>query len=272
MALKAILDTLEGVDEPFKTLYTEREGKFLLTGIEGVKTDADVARVTTALQAEKNAAKELKAQLASFTALGELPDLQSRLDRIAELEAAAGGKLDEAGIEKIAEARLKTRIAPVERELTKAQQIAAERQAVIDGFIQKEKSRAIHDAARSAAVASKVLAEATEDVLLLAERVLEVTDDGKVVTKDGVGVTPGLPAEAWLADMQSKRPHWWPASVGGGARGSNGGGTFSNNPFSGEHWNMTEQGKVLRENPARAEQMAKAAGTSIGGPRPATKG
>lgn len=36
-----------------------------------------------------------------------------------------------------------------------------------------------------------------------------------------------------------------------------------NNPFSKEHFNLTEQGRILKENPDRAKALAKAAGVSI---------
>jgi hypothetical protein len=111
---------------------------------------------------------------------------------------------------------------------------------------------------------------AIDDAVILAERQLEVLDDGNVVTKDKVGVTPGLDPLAWLQEMQSKRPHWWAPSQGGGAGGNRGGGNdFTGpNPFSNEHWNMTAQGKLVMTDPKKAEKMATAAGTSIGGMRP----
>jgi hypothetical protein len=77
----------------------------------------------------------------------------------------------------------------------------------------------------------------------------------------------------WLTEMQAKRPHWWGTTSGGGSRGNNGSGgpPSGNNPFSREHWNMTEQGKLIRTNRVRAEQLAKSAGTKIGGGMPALK-
>jgi hypothetical protein len=103
-----------------------------------------------------------------------------------------------------------------------------------------------------------------DDVLMLGERVFEVTDDGAVVTRDGVGVTPGIAADIWLSEMQDKRPHWWPASTGGGANGGSGNNNFAKNPFSREHWNLTEQGQAIRTDRAKADRMAQAAGTKIG--------
>ncbi|QFR59625.1 hypothetical protein P6F33_gp24 [Pseudomonas phage Quinobequin-P09] len=97
---------------------------------------------------------------------------------------------------------------------------------------------------------------------------LEVNEEGKVVTRDGVGVTPGIDATVWLTEMQSKKTHWWGPSQGGGAGGNRSGSGGGANPWSADGWNMTEQGRILKENRSRAEQMAKSAGTTIGGPRP----
>ena len=98
----------------------------------------------------------------------------------------------------------------------------------------------------------------------------EINDEGLVLTRDKiVGVTPGIAPEIWLSEMQEKRPHWWPTSTGGGAGGGKGDGGFDKNPWSGDHWNLTSQAHAIRENKAKAERMATAAGTSIGGVRPA---
>ena len=92
------------------------------------------------------------------------------------------------------------------------------------------------------------------------------------MVKEGLQSSQGLGPKDWLADIQKTRPHWWPESEGGGAGGNRSGtGSFANNPFSLEHWNLTEQGKITVSDHARAEQLAKAAGTTIGGGKPAPK-
>jgi hypothetical protein len=126
-----------------------------------------------------------------------------------------------------------------------------------------------------ACVKSKVVDEARADVIMLANQVFEVGDDGKTVqTKENpYGVTLGLSPEVFLGEMQDKRPHWWPTSVGGGAQGSgNTFGTGAGNPWANDTWNMTKQGEYVRANGLdKAEQMAKAAGTTIGGRKPEPK-
>ncbi|WP_044156040.1 hypothetical protein [Escherichia coli] len=98
--------------------------------------------------------------------------------------------------------------------------------------------------------------------------VFEVGEDGSVVTKDGVGVTPGLKPEAWLSDMKERRPHWWPAWQGAGSRGGRGGPGGGDNRFTAGAWGVTEQGKIASADPAKAERLAKAAGTTLGGAKP----
>lgn len=269
MGLKAVVDTLDDVEEPFRTLYQERNGKFEITGIEGMKTQADVDRLQTALTKERNDHKSVKdkfAPLANF----DVTEVLGKLDRFGELEEAAKGKLDDAKIDELVSKRISSKLGPVERERETYKAQLTEAQGKLQEYAARETQRTIFDKIRDAATSAKILPEALDDALLLAERVFEVTEDGRVVTKDNVGVTPGIDASVWFNELQTKRPHWWGPSVGGGASGSKTPGG-QNNPWSAEHWNMTEQGKILQTNRSRAEQLAKSAGTSIGGPRPAAR-
>ena len=268
MTIKAIYSSNEEIPEKYIDLYEEKDGAFRLIKIEGLKTDADVARVTVALDKEKKEHLESKKKFETFLGGKKPEEVQALLDRIPELEAAAAGKLDEEKINQVVEARLKTKIAPIERERDQMRALNAELEGKVGEFTAKEKQRKIHDTVRDAAVKMKVLDTAQEDVLMLAERMFEINEDGTITAKDGVGVTPGVAPEVWLTEMQQKRPHWWPASNGGGAKGSGAGGGFANNPWSGEHWSLTEQGKVVNTlGMEKATQMAKSVGVDINNPR-----
>jgi hypothetical protein len=273
MAIKAIVDKIDDIPEQYRDLYTEKNGKFELTGVEGVKTQADVERIQAGLVKERNEHKATK-QLLSAWGDRKPDEVLAILDRVPELEAAAAGKVDENKINQMVETRVGSKLAPVQRQVTTLSQQLAERDQIITGYKQKEITRAVHDNVRAAISGAKGFqGSAAEDALMLAERMFEVGEDGKVITKEGVGVTPGVDAVVWLTEMQQKRPHWWGPTEGGGSGGSGrpGGGGSGDNPWSHAGWNMTKQGQVYRENPARAEQMAKAAGTTIGGGRPAAK-
>jgi hypothetical protein len=84
-----------------------------------------------------------------------------------------------------------------------------------------------------------------------------------------VGCTPGIDPVTWFTEILPKRPHWQGPSVGGGAGGNRGGGSFDGaNPWTAESWDMTKQGAMYRQDPAKAAKMAESAGTSIGGAKP----
>lgn len=274
MALKAVLDTLDGLDEHVAALYTQRGDKFEIAveipGIEGIKSFTDFANLNKALQKERADHRAVKDR---FAPLGDRKpeEILTILDRVPELELKAAGALDETKLETIVNGRITAKLAPVERELQTAREALLTSQATIQGYQQKEVQRTIGDSVRSASSKSHVVESAVEDVTLLAERVFTLDETGKVVTKENVGCTPGISPEVWLNEMQSKRPHWWGPSGGGGAAGAGGQRQFTNNPWTNENWNLTEQGKILMENASRADQLAKSAGTTVGGKRPAGK-
>lgn len=274
MALEAIHKAIEDIPEQYRDLYSERNGQFELTGIAGVKTQADVDRLSVSLQKERDDHKGTKTK---FQVWGDLDyeETVSKLDKIPELEAAAKeGGIDEEKMNELVEGRIKTRMAPMERENITLKTALDESNGIVGDFRAKETKRTIHDSVREACIETKVLDTAQEDALFLAERMFEVReDDGLVVTKDGVGVTPGIRAADWLTEMQQKRPHWWPASQGGGA-GGGGAGSFGpgNNPWSAENWNVTEQSKYVKEHGGeKAAQAAKSAGSYVGSIHPPAK-
>lgn len=83
-------------------------------------------------------------------------------------------------------------------------------------------SEKVDSALRSAFEKSGAGREHEEDFLLLARGLFEVDEKGGVRTrKDAPNTLPGIDPAAWIvAELQSKRPHYWPTSVGGGARGA----------------------------------------------------
>ena len=269
MGLAVIVDKLDDVDEKFHELYTERDGKFTLTGIDGMKTQGDIDRLTTSLNKERDEHKLTKEKA---TVWGDLDyeETVGKLDRIKELETAAEGKLDEEKINELVEGRISSKLSPVQRELEKAQKERdelAQKNATLE---EKDRIRRIHNAVRAAAVESGVRDTAVLDATDLSERCFEINEEGNVVVRDNIGYTPGVDAVTWLTEVQDKRPHWWGESSGGGGKGSKNK-NLGNNPFTAEHWNLTEQGRLVTADRAKAENMAKSAGTTIGGAKPATK-
>ena len=265
MPLSAIMDSLDGLSEDIAALYTEKDGKFELTGITGVKTAADVQRVQRALDHEKSNHQATKDSLGAW---GDLKhdEVIVQLDRIPELEAAAKGKLDEAQIEEIVERRvqgtLRSQLAPLERQLatvTKERDTALEENT---GFRKRETRRTIQDAVGAVLREAKVIEHAREDALLQAERIFKVSQDdatGQTLISSDDGTTP----KDWILDIQAKnaKPHWWGPTSGGGANPGKHGAASGDNPWAKDSWNLTRQGAILREKGREhADRLAKAAG------------
>jgi hypothetical protein len=275
--LTASYDKQEDIPETagFRELFTEKNGKWELTGITGIKTQADVDRVQVSLTKERDDHKATKTSLAVWGDL-EHDDVLAKLDKYPDLEAAAAGKLDDAAIEEIVvrrvEGTLKSKLSPLERANKALEKSNGELTLTNAGFVAADTKRTVTDAMRKATKKAKILPEAEDDVLMYSG-MFEISDDGSVVTRDGVGVAPGLDADAWLGEIQERKPHWWPASQGGGARGTGGGSGFQGkNPWTAEGWNMTEQGKLLKDKGKEyADRMAAAAGTTVGGLKPKEK-
>lgn len=270
MAFKMILDSLEGLPEEVAKEYVEQDGKYVIQ-VEGMKTQEDVNRVQNALTAERNAHAELKNKVKTTFGDEKFEVIREKLDKLPELEAIAEGKLDETKITTIVESRLKAKTAPLERQLETFKNENTALKSQVQAYETKEKGRTIADQIRAEAQKAKMLEGAIEDAVFLGSSVMELQDDGVAVVKAATPFTEGLSAKDFVAQLQEKKPHWWGPSAGGGAGGNRGGPSAANNPFSHEHWNLTQQGKLINSDRARAEQLAKAAGTTIGGKRPAPK-
>lgn len=265
-------DSIDAVPEAFRPLYEEQDGKAVLSGVNGLKTQADVDRVQEALRKERNDHSEAQR---SIKAWGDLkPDeVRSQLDRIQELEAAAEGKIDDDKINQIVESRLGQKTGPLQRQL---EGLAEERDTFKNQYesLQNELvKRDRNDSVRSIAQEMKVHSTAIPDIEMAASYMLEQTEDGQFITKDGIsGVTPGLDVKGFMREMQKTRPHWWPASEGGGAQGAGAGGFGGQNPWSADNWNFTEQSRIMQEQGREvADRMARAAGTKVGGGKPVSR-
>jgi len=258
-AIAGVVDSLDDVPEALHTEYVQQGDKYVLQ-VTGMKPQAEFDVLQRTHNTVKTELSGLKTKIRDTFGDEKFEDVRTKLDRIPELEATQG-TLDDEKINTIVEARVRTKVAPIERERDTFRTRVGELEGTVGELTTKEKKRLIRDKAREAGTAAKLRPEAMEDFLLLAETVLEVRDDdNEVVVKDGTGFTAGVQPAVLLSDLQPKRPHWWGDSSGGGASGNRGGGSPSTNPFSFAGWNLTAQGQLMETDPAKAEQMAKAAG------------
>lgn len=290
MALRAEYDSLEDVPEVHRELYGERGGKYVVTGIDGIKTQADVDRVLEGAKKEREEHKATKARFGAWSSLRshegtpfEKPeDVQALLDQFPTLKLAAdaGGSKSAEVVKAQVEAEAKRLEAKYGKQLSErdTKYTAAEqriqrlentqRKTFVEQYVQK---------AVAESKIGKIKPGAIEDVLMYAERHLvpieERDDDGNLVfkdvrTKSNAGVTEDVDVNAWLSEMQGRKSHWYEESEGGGSgpkgRGGPGGGV---NPWAKGSWDVTAQGAYFRAHGAeRAAARAKEAGSFLGAP------
>jgi len=277
--LKPELDKLDELDKAFHSLYTERSGKWVLTGVDGY-TPEDRERVNKALDGERRNASKYHNELKAWkTPFGDRKpeDIQAELDKIEEYKLAAKGKLDESAIEERVKARLDGATKPLQRKLEEAATERAKAEARVKAYEQAEERAAIRAAIQKEALASNALPESYADgggLLAVLEGQLkvevEVTQDadgnpvrklGKVVSRDGATELPKL-----LQQVQSTQGYFWGTSKGGGAgsRGGPGAGpVVKGNPWAKDTRNLTEQMRISRENPQLADRYKREAGVSV---------
>lgn len=223
MAIKCVLDSLDGVHEDLIPHYVKKADKFELQ-LEGARTQGDVDRLQASLVQEREFSKGLKA---FKEACGEhkAEEVAALLQSIPELKvmAEAGGKkFDQTQFD----AMITSRLTPVQAELAKAKQTIAERDAAIVQRDNADRRRAVHDAVRLAAVGAEVIPQAYANehgsLMLLADKLFTVDATGAVVVgKDASNAfIEGTLLKDALPVLLDQHPYLRPPSQGGGAGGS----------------------------------------------------
>jgi len=250
--LKAEYANKDEVPAAHAELYSERGGKWVLSGIEGVKTQADVDALATVVRKEREARAEMERKAKRFEALGERDpeELLKALDELEQLRDHAGGKdkEDDAALQR----RLAREINPLKRDLEREKAARQKAEADLASVAAQLKRNTVERALQEAALAAKVRPEAIADILRHQDE-FEI-DGGKVRTRNG------LEPDVWLSDLKSTRPHYWPGSVGGGASGASGAGAAGGGGFAKDRLNLTEMARMMAKDPAKADQLAQQAG------------
>ena len=120
---------------------------------------------------------------------------------------------------------------------------------------------------RAMAAASKagVIPEAMDVVKMLAKSQWQLEDGEPVLRdKDGnivTGKQGALTFEEWAAEqLRESHPYIFPQPKGSNAPGNNGSGGTKSNPWAKDSFNLTEQGRIAREDPAKADRLRAEAG------------
>ena len=270
MPIKAVItqEEYEALDEARQEEYSASQDGRYYADLEDVDDHPSVQGLRNALDRWKRVAgssdpRSLKKRLDEATSIresfGELdPEEAHRaIERLEELESGEGDKDRKAEIERIREG--------LESKYSKQ---IEEKDVVINRLTASVEDREVNQALDSAIGSLPLLEGVQKGVkhLLLAKGPKVVWEEGEprgVFTGElGDEIDVATFVEAWSKTDEAKAYMRPSGNNGSGASGNRGGGGGSrgDNPWHPDTRNLTEQGKIQRENPALAKQLKAAAG------------
>lgn len=256
MALKAIVESLDGVPEALQEHYTEKDGKFYLDA-EGVE---DVSGLKSALQKERENRKTLSQQLEEFKAkIGDLDPEKAReaLKKLDEMESKK--LLDEGEFEKLLEKRISQAKKDHENQVTALNKKLEERESELQTVNGRLSELVIDQTASQALLKAGAREDALPFLLREARDVYKMKDGQPVpVDKDGntvYGSDPSkpMPFNEWAGNVLKEHPFLSKPSTGSGATNTTQGrgGEFT---ISAEEARDFSKFEALQEAAAKAGQ------------------
>lgn len=275
MPLKAVVEKLDDVAAELHALYIERDGKFVLdVEQDSIREHPNVVALSNALARQKDDNRKAKERIAELEAkIKGLPEdfdpteVEALKEKIAELEAAADGdpkskekqQKDAARLREMLDQKMAAERKRWETEKAELQRQIADKSARIAKLLVDNGLDAAMDGANIDPKYRKAVRAMLRDQVKVVDR-----DDGSSVAVVETDLDPELALDRFVADWsQSDDGRIYVGTPKGGGAGGGGGGATTKNPWSKDHWNLTEQGKLIRENPTKARQLAKEAGKQV---------
>lgn len=256
MALKFKFNSKTEIPTELAAHYVERDGVWLL--------DAEGAADKTKLDEFRNSnlalLKQIDEQKKRFEGID--PDEVRKLaDEKRKLEEQQQIKAGE--VEKVIETRVKAAKTEFDKQLGS---VASERDALSSRLVAVQ----IDQGVVTEATKRGLRATAIPDITARARNIFKLVNgvptafeaDGATVRVGKDGVKP-MTIDEWVDAQVSEAPHLFETNAGGGAAGNGSGGAANRsvkNPFRKESWNLTEQMRLQRNDPQRAQQLRAAAG------------
>ena len=226
------------------TLYVERDGAFVLDA-EGIADKAKLEEFRANNIALTNQLKRFEG--IDPEAVRQLAEEKRKLEEAAQIKA---GEVD-----KVLAARLKAELDKVHAP------VVAERDALHGRLTAIQIDQAVVTEATKRGLRASAIPDITARARVnftLVNGVPQAFEaDGQTARVGKDGYTPMTLAE-WVDGLVGDAPHLFEANAGGGAAGSGGGAAGNRsvkNPFAQATWNLTEQMKLQKTDPALAARL-----------------
>jgi hypothetical protein len=271
--IKGFVQDLEDVSEVLRPFYKQLEDGSYELEVEGKVSGAKLAEFRNTNTDLMRKVTEKDTKLAAYEAIlddpaklaDEYKSLKGVAKRVADNELVEKKGLEEAVLQRTSEMRA-TFEGQVKALQDRLGSVETERDAAAQRYTRSVIDRAISDAA----LAGGVQPHALPDVLNRSRDAgWALNEQGKLIqTVNGVmsfgadGASPLTPKEWVNGALKDTAPHFFATPHGLNAVGGTGGGG-SKNPFTKDGWNMTEQGRIAKENPVLAKTLAANAGYKL---------
>lgn len=204
MPIKALLETLDGVDDALKPFYEERDGKFALA-VEGIDDHPEIASLRNAYARTKDEREKIKS------------DATKLKEEIAELRKGAPDT-----------AATQAKLNQLQEQLEAVQKEAGEYKS---RYIGVTRDQALASALQSAGITEPTFLKASQAML---SGMVKIGDDGTTYAETGMG--PKVLADFVKSWAASEGKAFVSPPAGGGAKGKEGAGgakTMTRSDFDG---------------------------------------
>lgn len=264
--LKRITDNLDDIEETYRPLYVEKDGKFVRKDAAGdVEFEglAPAAKLEEFRQTNIDDRKKYENELAKYKDVDveKYRELLNIEKDIKEHNLVKRGELEE-----VRRRAAEDAVKPVKEELTKKEQeIAIKRDRLATALIENEVVKL--------ALPFGLKKGAVQDLMRRARMIFKLDEEDRIRAYEADGSPKfhlGDPytVEQFLKDTSSAEDgkHLFEENSGGGgdpSKGSGGGTAGEVNPWLKETWDMTRQSQMIINDRAKAERLAKRAGVTL---------
>ena len=255
MALKFKYRTKEEIPTEHLAFYAERDGAWQLDA-EGATDKAKLDEFRDHNNALKKERDELMKRFEGIDP-EEVRKLAEEKRKLEEAQQLKAGEVD-----KVVENRIKGLKADWDKQVAG---LTAEREALHGRLTAIQIDQGVITAATKRGLRPTALTDITSRARTVFKLVkgtpCAFEADGQAVKYGRDGITP-MTLEEWVDMQVSEAPHLFESNAGGGAAGNGSGGAGNKavmNPFRKETWNLTEQMKLLKTDPALAARLKAAA-------------
>jgi hypothetical protein len=280
MTLKAILESLDDVEESIKGLYKPvaikgpdgKDKPVFAVDIEGGDSLPFVIPLRNAHERQKAENQQLRTKITELEAkVAGIPEdfSQEEWDRLQAVDSEMKKNPDDPEKKRAHEAEVQSIKAMHEQAIDRIRKKAeADLKTERDAHVATKaalRTRVVGDDLTKALVESGVDKRYLKAAKALLEKSVKVKEEGAnliAVIETDLGETPiDQFVPQWSQSEEGKL--FIPPARGSDAPGSGNnriGGTLDGNPWSKQHWNATQQGQVFKVDQAKADRLAKAAG------------